>query len=270
MWNLIKIYIRNFTYKNNLRSTINSLIKKQNNLSSLQTHLTIKSGTLDSALKNAQLKSDKDSILVYQNELCNIKEIQKRIKDGELAIIQAIHRIEMLDVLRSASGYLENAIRDYKSLESSLLIFMPKIDNITKELTDLVNDSMDLSYLDNQSSLSLDSIESKQIIEPIKLNLESSSDKTFESLVKNNQITTIGNGKYEISNDKEMKPVKNFQIDTLKLNQHDIELKIHKYVKANYGKFDVLDAATNLGLPVELVETIALKLINQGKIQKVL
>ena len=65
-------------------------------------------------------------------------------------------------------------------------------------------------------------------------------------------------------------PVKNFQIDTLKLNQHDIELKIHKYVKANYGKFDVLDAATNLGLPVELVETIALKLINQGKIQKVL
>ena len=147
---------------------------------------------------------------------------------------------------------------------------MPKIENITKELTDLVNDSMDLSYLDNKSRLPLDSIESKQIIEPIKLNLESSNDKTFESLVKNNQITTIGNEKYEISNGKEMKPVKNFQIDTLKLNQHNIELKIHKYVEANYGKFDVLDAATNLGLPVELVETIALKLINQGKIQKVL
>ena len=90
---------------------------------------------------------------------------------------------------------------------------MPKIENITKELTDLVNDSMDLSYLDNKSRLPLDSIESKQIIEPIKLNLESSNDKTFESLVKNNQITTIGNEKYEISNGKEMKPVKNFQID---------------------------------------------------------
>ena len=80
MWNLIKIYIQNLKYKNNLRSTINSLIKRQNNLSSLQTNLTIKLGILDSALKTAQLKGDKDSILVYQNELCNIKEIQKKIK----------------------------------------------------------------------------------------------------------------------------------------------------------------------------------------------
>ena len=64
MWNLIKIYIQNLKYKNNLRSTINSLIKRQNNLSSLQTNLTIKLGILDSALKTAQLKGDKDSILV--------------------------------------------------------------------------------------------------------------------------------------------------------------------------------------------------------------
>ena len=155
MWNLIKIYIQNLKYKNNLRSTINSLIKRQNNLSSLQTNLTIKLGILDSALKTAQLKGDKDSILVYQNELCNIKEIQKKIKGGELAIIQAIHRIETLDVLRSVSGYLENAIQEYRSLESSLLFFMPKIENITKELTDLVNNSMDLSYLDNQSNLQI-------------------------------------------------------------------------------------------------------------------
>ena len=269
MWNLIKIYIQNLKYKNNLRSTINSLIKRQNNLSSLQTNLTIKLGILDSALKTAQLKGDKDSILVYQNELCNIKEIQKKIKGGELAIIQAIHRIETLDVLRSVSGYLENAIQEYRSLESSLLFFMPKIENITKELTDLVNNSMDLSYLDNQSSLQIDSIENKQIIEPIKLNLDYLRNKTFESLVKNNQITTIGNEKHEISNDNDVKPVKNFHTNILKLNQHNIELKISKYIEDNYGKFDVLDTATELGLPVELVETIVLRLINQGKIQKI-
>ena len=270
MWNLIKIYIHNIKYKNNLRTTTNSLIKKQNNLSSLQVSLTRKLESCESALKKSQLKDDKDSALIYQNELVNIREIQKRIKDAELAIIQAIHRVEMSDILRSASQYLENAVQDYRILESSLLYFMPKIENITKELSDSVNNSLDLPYLDPQSGLPIDSIKSKQITEPIKLNLDNLRNKNFESLVKNNQITTIGNGKYEISNDKEMKPVKNFQIDTLKLNQHDIELKIHKYVKANYGKFDVLDAATNLGLPVELVETIALKLINQGKIQKVL
>ena len=269
MWNLIKIYIHNIKYKNNLRTTTNSLIKKQNNLSSLQVSLTRKLESCESALKKSQLKDDKDSALIYQNELVNIREIQKRIKDAELAIIQAIHRVEMSDILRSASQYLENAVQDYRILESSLLYFMPKIENITKELSDSVNNSLDLSYLDPQSGLPIDSIKSKQITEPIKLNLDNLRNKNFESLVKNNQITTIGNEKYEISNDIDMKPAKNFQFDALKFNQHKIELKIRKYVEDNYGKFDVLDAATELGLPVELVETISLRLINQGKIQKV-
>lgn len=269
MWNLIKFYIHNIKYKNNLRAMINSLIKKQNNLSSLQVNLTHKLQSYESALKNAQLKDDKDSILIYQHELSDIKKIQKQLKNGELAIIQAIHRVEMSDVLRSASQNLENAVQEYRTIESSLLFFMPKVENLTKELTDSVNNSLDLSYLDSESNFVIDSINSKHITEPIKLNLDNLRDKNFESLVKNNQITTIGNEKPKISNDNAMKPAKDFQFDALKINQQKIELMIRKYVEDNYGKFDVLDAATELGLPVELVETITLQLINQGKVQKV-
>ena len=46
-----------------------------------------------------------------------------------------------------------------------------------------------------------------------------------------------------------------------------IEEKISKYIDNKEGHFDVVDAANELGLSVETVETKTLELMNRGKIK---
>ena len=46
-----------------------------------------------------------------------------------------------------------------------------------------------------------------------------------------------------------------------------IEEKISQYIDNKEGHFDVVDAANELGLSVETVETKTLELMNRGKIK---
>ena len=102
------------------------------------------------------------------------------------------------------------------------------------------------------------------ILQPIAKRIENEGDK-FESIVKNNQITSIGNKKL-INNSGN--PEMNFKKYTPKESKKNkIEDKISKYIDRNQGRFDVVDAANELGLSVEVVETKTIELMSRGKIK---
>ena len=63
-------------------------------------------------------------------------------------------------------------------------------------------------------------------------------------------------------------PEMNFKKYTPKESEkNEIEDKISKYIDRNQGHFDVVDAANELGLSVEIVETKTIELMSRGKIK---
>ena len=43
--------------------------------------------------------------------------------------------------------------------------------------------------------------------------------------------------------------------------------RINNYINEKHGAFDVVDAANELGLPIEIIESTAMTLKNKGKIK---
>ena len=51
------------------------------------------------------------------------------------------------------------------------------------------------------------------------------------------------------------------------LKDKNLEEKINNYINEKHGAFDVVDAANELGLPIEIIESTAMTLKNKGKIK---
>jgi len=151
-----------------------------------------------------------------------------------------------------------------KNIDVNLSNIIPDVNEQIMTLNKSLNQSLDLPELSNNELFEMNKSIEANILQPIAKRIENEGDK-FESIVKNNQITSIGNKKL-INNSGN--PEMNFKKYTPKESKKNkIEDKISKYIDRNQGRFDVVDAANELGLSVEIVETKTIELMSRGKIK---
>ena len=259
MFELIKLNITNLKNLNKINNSLKILIKQQKSIIILKNKLNQRSKKMKLLYTESKSKGDEDLYSVYRNEYEEIIKLSKNIRISELSIMRAIGRMETLKDIHTITTSLNLAVQECKNMEKSISEIIPTINQQILDLDASVNNSLNLPDLLNNELIKTNSSVENNIIKPILRKLENESEN-FELIVKNNQSTPIVNKKtqnYVSANEL------NFKEYSLDNNDKNLEEKINNYIKERHGTFDVVDAANELGLPVEIIESTAMILKNK-------
>ena len=249
MFERIKLNIKNIRDRNKINQSLRILQIQHKDVSTLKIKL------------NQRINKIK---LLCNESLSNNNHTFYAIYKKEISIIRAISRMETLRDVHQATNSLGLVVEMCKDMDVTLSNIIPDVNEQIMILNKSLNQSLDLPELSNNELSEMNKSIEVNILQPIVKRIENESDK-FESIVKNNQITSIGNKKL-INNPGN--PEMNFKKYTPKESEKNkIEDKISKYIDRNQGRFDVVDAANELGLSVEMVETKTIELMSRGKIK---
>ena len=263
MFELIKLNITNLKNQNKINNSLKILIKQQKSITISKNKLNQRSKKIKLLYTESKSKGDEASYSVYRNEYEEIIKLSENIRISELSIMRAIGRMETLKDIHSISNSLNLAVQECKNMEKSISEIIPTINQQILDLDTSVNNSLNLPDLLNNELIKTNSSVENKIIEPILRKLENKSEN-FESIVKNNRSITIVN---KITQNYVGANELNFKEYSVNNNDKNLEEKINNYIKEKRGTFDVVDAANELGLSIEIIESTAMTLKNQGKIK---
>ena len=263
MFELIKLNITNLKNQNKINNSLKILIKQQKSITISKNKLNQRSKKIKLLFTESKSKGDEASYSVYRNEYEEIIKLSENIRISELSIMRAIGRMETLKDIHSISNSLNLAVQECKNMEKSISEIIPTINQQILDLDTSVNNSLNLPDLLNNELIKTNSSVENKIIEPILRKLENKGEN-FESIVKNNRSIPIVN---KITQNYVGANELNFKEYSVNNNDKNLEEKINNYIKEKRGAFDVVDAANELGLPVEIIESTAMTLKNQGKIK---
>jgi|TARA_B100001750_G_C15492792_1_gene592297 hypothetical protein len=263
MFELIKLNITNLKNQNKINTSLKILIKQQKSITLLKNKLNQRSRKIKLLYTESKSKGDESSYSVYRNEYEEIIKLSENIRISELSIMRAIGRMETLKDIHSITNSLNLAVQECKNMEKSISEIIPTINQQILDLDTSVNNSLNLPDLLNNELIKTNSSVENNIIEPILRKFENKSEN-FESIVKNNRSSPIVNKKtqnYMGANEL------NFKEYSVNNKDKNLEEKINNYINEKHGAFDVVDAANELGLPIEIIESTAMTLKNKGKIK---
>ena len=264
MFERIKLNIKNIRDRNKINQSLRILQIQQKDVSILKIKLNQRINKIKLLCNESLSNNNHTFYTIYKKEYDDIEQLFNNIKISEISIIRAISRMETLRDVHQATNSLSLAVKMCKDIDVTLSNIIPDVNEQIMTLNKSLNQSLDLPELSNNELSEMNKSIEANILQPIVKRIENESDK-FESIVKNNQITSIGNKKL-INNSGN--PEMNFKKYTPKESEKNkIEDKISKYIDQNKGRFDVVDAANELGLSIEIVETKTIELMNRGKIK---
>ncbi len=264
MFERIKLNIKNIRDRNQINQSLKILQIQQKDVSTLKIKLNQRINKIRLLCNDASTNNNHTFYSIYKKEYDDLEKLFENIKISEISIIRAISRMETLKDVHQATNSLSLAVEMCKDMDIKLSNIIPDINDQIMTLNNSLNQSLDLPELSSNELSELNKSIESNILKPITERIENESDK-FESIVKNNQITSIGNKKLINNTDN---PTMNFKKYTPKdSDKNKLEEKISRYIDNNKGNFDVVDAANELGLSVETVETKTIELMNRGKIK---
>lgn len=261
MFNILRLKIKNIKERNKINRSLKILCKQQKEISTLQIILNQRLNKLNLLYKKS-LSNNDSSYDIYKNEYSDIEKLLSNIRINEILIIKSINRMETLKDIHIITNSLEMDIQEYKSIDASLSNIMPDLNNQILMINKSLNQSSTLPELSKNEIFEVNPSIQTNILQPIINQLKNKSDK-IESIVKNNQITSIGNKEFNNTSETPM----NFKKYNIQSNDKiNLDNSITDYINENNGKFDVVDAANELGLSIETVETKTIELMNKGRI----
>ena len=264
MFEKVKLNIKNTKDRRHINQSLKILQLQQKDVSNLKIKLTKRLNKIKILCNDSLSNNNHTFYAIYKKEYEDIDKLFENIKISEISIIRAISRMETLRDVHQATNSLGLAVKMCKDMDVTLSTILPDVNEQILTLNKSLNQSLDLPELSNNELFELNKSIESNILEPIAERIGNETDK-FESIVKNNQITSIGNKKMI---DNSGNTTMNFKKFTPKESKKNIiEEKISKYIDNKEGHFDVVDAANELGLSVETVETKTLELMNRGKIK---
>lgn len=216
-------------------------------------------------------RQERDRATVYANEHVEVKKIIRVLMTCELALTQVILRLESIRDIGDAmkemghafsvikgvgqvlSGLSTDVMNVQQDIQNTLTETMAELGQVAPTLTIDVNTSSGEEIVEEALRYLEGEIASKELPEPVNV----APDLNAFDRVRRTALLAAG--------DDEEDP---FKIDVYQSKRSEpLEEAVSNYVNSKGGRLNVYEAAVALNAPLDDVEKVVLKLVNEGRIK---
>ncbi|MBM3898391.1 MAG: hypothetical protein FJ358_07720 [Thaumarchaeota archaeon] len=257
--------------KEALREKINRAIRgvevHRRELDNLKVRLeTRRKGLYETMLKAKQSKEEA-KVIVFVNELAELKKVMHVVTTNQLALTQIVTRMESMRDVGDAVFQMSSAMQEVGKANKSVSGIIPSFNLVTDEINAIFTETMtDLGQVSPNIAINLENDSTSDIIESAQRFAEEKVSELKVGVPKakeHKMIDSVKKVTLAATDDaeEEFKPV------LLSRPRSDaVEAKVEHYYRNNGGKFTVMEAAADLQLPIKDVDLAAVSLASKGKI----
>jgi len=261
--------------KEALRDKINRAIKgvevHRRELDNLKARLETRKKGLYELMLRAKQNREEGKVIVFANELAELKKVMHVVSTSQLALTQIVTRMESMRDVGDAIFQMSSAMQEVGKANKSVSDIIPSFHGVTDEInTTFTETMMGLGQVSPNIAINLENDSTSDIIEAAQRFAEEkvSELKVDIGLVPKAKEHRLMDSMKKVAlaatdnAEEEFKPI------LLSRPRSDaVEERVEQYYRNNSGKFTFLEAAAELQLPIRDVELAAVSLASKGKIK---
>ena len=261
--------------KEALRDKINRAMKgvevHRRELDNLKARLeTRKKGLYEMMLK-AKQNREEGKVIVFANELAELKKVMHVVSTSQLALTQIVTRMESMRDVGDAIFQMSSAMQEVGKANKSVSGIIPSFHGITDEINMTFTETMaDLGHVSPNIAINLENDSTSDIIEAAERFAEEkvSELKIDVGLVPKAKQHRLMDSMKKVAIAATDNEVEEFKPIFLSRPRSDaVEERVEQYYRSSGGKFTFLEAAAELQLPIRDIELAAVSLASKGKIR---
>jgi len=248
--------------KERIGAAILKIEEERHQLHLLKSRLEARRQALVDALEKARESNDAVRVTLYSDECNELRKVINAVSLCEVALTQIITRFESIRDINEAMNHMSTAAAVIKQLygEEELT---PALENLASEATKTLSGVLaDLSnlfcgfYFDPNASVE----DLTEDAERYALHLATELDDSLPSFLQHVKGDTIFKKMQTLTQLTDTDEV-SYDVKRVEVNSK-VEEKIRRFF-AERGEYNIIEAAVTLNLPINLVEQIAMKIINE-------
>ena len=261
--------------KEALRDKINRAIQgvevHRRELDNLKARLETRKKSLYEMMLKAKQNREEGKVIVFANELAELKKVMHVVTTSQLALTQIVTRMESMRDVGDAIFQMSSAMQEVGKANKSVSEIIPSFHGVTDEINMTFTETMaDLGQVSPNIAINLENDSTSEIIEAAQRFAEEkvSELKVDVGLVPKAKEHRLMDSMKKVAlaatnnEEGEFKPI------LLSRPRSDaVEERVEEYYRSISGKFTFLEAAAELQLPIRDVELAAVSLASKGKIK---
>jgi len=261
--------------KEALRDKINRAIQgvevHRRELDNLKARLETRKKSLYEMMLKAKQNREEGKVIVFANELAELKKVMHVVTTSQLALTQIVTRMESMRDVGDAIFQMSSAMQEVGKANKSVSEIIPSFHGVTDEINMTFTETMaDLGQVSPNIAINLENDSASEIIEAAQRFAEEkvSELKVDVGLVPKAKEHRLMDSMKKVAlaatnnEEGEFKPI------LLSRPRSDaVEERVEEYYRSISGKFTFLEAAAELQLPIRDIELAAVSLASKGKIK---
>ncbi|HEY4674237.1 MAG TPA: hypothetical protein VIH03_08730 [Nitrososphaerales archaeon] len=261
--------------KEALRDKINRAIQgvevHRRELDNLKARLETRKKSLYEMMLKAKQNREEGKVIVFANELAELKKVMHVVTTSQLALTQIVTRMESMRDVGDAIFQMSSAMQEVGKANKSVSEIIPSFHGVTDEINMTFTETMaDLGQVSPNIAINLENDSTSEIIEAAQRFAEEkvSELKVDVGLVPKAKEHRLMDSMKKVAlaatnnEEGEFKPI------LLSRPRSDaVEERVEEYYRSISGKFTFLEAAAELQLPIRDIELAAVSLASKGKIK---
>ena len=261
--------------KEALRDKINRAIQgvevHRRELDNLKARLETRKKSLYEMMLKAKQNREEGKVIVFANELAELKKVMHVVTTSQLALTQIVTRMESMRDVGDAIFQMSSAMQEVGKANKSVSEIIPSFHGVTDEINMTFTETMaDLGQVSPNIAINLENDSTSEIIEAAQRFAEEkvSELKVDVGLVPKAKEHRLMDSMKKVAlaatnnEEGEFKPI------LLSRPRSDaVEERVEQYYRSISGKFTFLEAAAELQLPIRDIELAAVSLASKGKIK---
>ncbi|MCS4537874.1 MAG: hypothetical protein HYY67_03320 [Thaumarchaeota archaeon] len=261
--------------KEALRDKINRAIQgvevHRRELDNLKARLETRKKSLYEMMLKAKQNREEGKVIVFANELAELKKVMHVVTTSQLALTQIVTRMESMRDVGDAIFQMSSAMQEVGKANKSVSEIIPSFHGVTDEINMTFTETMaDLGQVSPNIAINLENDSTSEIIEAAQRFAEEkvSELKVDVGLVPKAKEHRLMDSMKKVAlaatnnEEEEFKPI------LLSRPRSDaVEERVEQYYRSISGKFTFLEAAAELQLPIRDIELAAVSLASKGKIK---
>ena len=261
--------------KEALRDKINRAIQgvevHRRELDNLKARLETRKKSLYEMMLKAKQNREEGKVIVFANELAELKKVMHVVTTSQLALTQIVTRMESMRDVGDAIFQMSSAMQEVGKANKSVSEIIPSFHGVTDEINMTFTETMaDLGQVSPNIAINLENDSTSDIIEAAQRFAEEkvSELKVDVGLVPKAKEHRLMDSMKKVAlaatnnEEGEFKPI------LLSRPRSDaVEERVEEYYRSISGKFTFLEAAAELQLPIRDIELAAVSLASKGKIK---
>jgi division protein CdvB (Snf7/Vps24/ESCRT-III family) len=248
------------TFKENMNIAIYHLKASSDKLRRNSSALNRKNQRLFQKCIEYKLNNKPERATIYANECAELKRLAQLVLSSELALEQAIVRLETINELSDVMGSVLPIISIVENTKNRLVSVIPSVSERLGEVTQMIQSSIvEMGSTPHLSSSQPNlPFEAKKILEQANSVAGERIREKFPELPI--ELSTSQQSSIKI-------PVALTATgESVSLSSLSIKSNVYNYIKDHNGELSVLQCASNLGVNPTAVEQAILQLQDEGKI----